>query len=96
MAPIVNVAAVIVDCADSGPMAAFYQAACGGDLIKEDDDSAWLQVSGMTSSFARSPGTARSAARWTGPSTSGPPDRSCLAGAVCEWTDMPPLAACAT
>jgi Glyoxalase-like domain len=32
-------------------MAAFYLAACGGEVIKRDADSAWLKVSGVTVIF---------------------------------------------
>jgi hypothetical protein len=51
--PIVDLAAVIVDCAAeaSDTMAAFYQAACGGEIVRSDADSAWLKVNGMTVIF---------------------------------------------
>ncbi len=51
MSPIVDLAAVIVDCKDAGPMAAFYQAACGGEVVRSDADSAWLKVGGITVIF---------------------------------------------
>lgn len=51
MAPVVDLAAVVVDCKESDPMAAFYQAACGGEIIRSDADSAWLKVSGVTVIF---------------------------------------------
>jgi hypothetical protein len=51
MASIVELAAVIVDCAAAGTMVTFYQAACGGDVIKTDGDSAWLKVGGATVIF---------------------------------------------
>ena len=37
-----DVAAVIADCRAAAPLAAFYQAACGGEIIRSDEDSVWL------------------------------------------------------
>ena len=53
MSPVVDLAAVIVDCAESesDAMAAFYLAACGGEVIRSDADSAWLRVGGVTVIF---------------------------------------------
>ena len=47
MSPIVDLAAVIVDCADAGPMAAFYQAACGGEIVRSKPDASCLTVGGV-------------------------------------------------
>jgi Glyoxalase-like domain len=51
--PIIDLAAVIVDCAaqESDVMAAFYRAACGGEIIRSDAGSAWLKVNGITVIF---------------------------------------------
>jgi Glyoxalase-like domain len=51
MSPIIDLAAVVVDCAQAAPMAAFYQAVCGGEFIRNDADSVWLEVSGITVIF---------------------------------------------
>ena len=47
MPPILDLAAVIVDCRDASPMLAFYQAACGGKIVRRDDDLTWLKVGGV-------------------------------------------------
>ncbi|HEV2372775.1 MAG TPA: VOC family protein [Streptosporangiaceae bacterium] len=47
MPSIVDLAAVVVDCQDAPPVAAFYQAACEGQIVKSDARSVWLRVSGM-------------------------------------------------
>jgi hypothetical protein len=51
MSAIMDIAAVIVDCQNAGPMAAFYQAACGGEVVRSDGDSAWLKLAGTTVIF---------------------------------------------
>jgi hypothetical protein len=51
VAPIVEFGAVVVDCRDAAPMAAFYQAACGGEITRRDSDSAWLLLDGVTVIF---------------------------------------------
>jgi len=56
MEPILDLAAVIVDCAEAGPVAAFYEAACGGEIIKTDTDSAWLKLGALTVIFREVPG----------------------------------------
>ena len=48
---IVDLAAVIIDCQEAAPMVAFYRAACGGEIIRTDADSAWLKVGGITVIF---------------------------------------------
>jgi hypothetical protein len=48
---IVDLAAVVIDCEDTRPMAAFYQGACGGEIIRNDADSAWVRVGGLTLIF---------------------------------------------
>jgi hypothetical protein len=41
-----EIGAVIVDCQDAAPMAAFYEKACGGEIIRHDGDSIWMKVAG--------------------------------------------------
>jgi hypothetical protein len=48
---IVDLAAIIVDCREAEPVAEFYRAACGGEIIRTDRDSAWLTVQGVTVIF---------------------------------------------
>lgn len=55
MGAIVDLAAIIVDCRDAGPMVTFYRAACGGQVIKQDADSAWLTIGGVTVIFREVP-----------------------------------------
>jgi len=43
-----RLAAITVDCADPGALAAFYCAAAGAELTHEDDDSAWVTMDGTT------------------------------------------------
>jgi catechol-2,3-dioxygenase len=51
MSAIVDLAAVIVDCRDAKPMAAFYRAACGGEITRTDADTVWLRLNGITVIF---------------------------------------------
>lgn len=53
--PVLNLAAVIVDCADAGPVSAFYVAAAGATVIKRDADSAWISVGGVLVIFREVP-----------------------------------------
>lgn len=48
---IIELAAVIVDCREAAPLAAFYQAACGGEITRSDVNSVWLKLSGTTVIF---------------------------------------------
>lgn len=50
-APVLELGAVIVDCADPGPVAAFWAAACAGEVVRTEDDSVWLEIGGMTVIF---------------------------------------------
>jgi hypothetical protein len=43
-----QLAAITVDCADPGALAAFYCAAAGAELTHEDEDSAWVVMAGVT------------------------------------------------
>jgi len=47
VASIIDLAAVVVDCQDAPPMAAFYQAACGGKVLRSNEDAVWLRLGGM-------------------------------------------------
>ncbi len=46
MPPILDFGAIVVDCQDAPPVAAFYQVACGGDIVRSDADSVWLRAGG--------------------------------------------------
>ncbi len=47
MPAIIDLACVVVDCAEAAPVAAFYQSACGGEIFRSDDRSAWLKLAGV-------------------------------------------------
>lgn len=51
MSAIVSLAAVVVDCRQAAPLAAFYQAAFGGEVVRTDEVSAWLRIGGLTAIF---------------------------------------------
>src|SRR5215469_4498222 len=40
-------ACVVVDCAEAASLAAFYQSACGGEIFRSDERSAWLKLAGV-------------------------------------------------
>jgi glyoxalase superfamily protein len=42
-----DLAAVIIDCRDASSMLAFYQAACGGKIVRGNNDLVWLKVGGV-------------------------------------------------
>ena len=44
MSAIVSLAAVVVDCPQAAPLAGFYQSAFGGEIVRADEDSAWLKI----------------------------------------------------
>jgi hypothetical protein len=46
--PLVELACVVIDCADPGPVAEFWAAATGTEITRRDADSAWLDVNGLT------------------------------------------------
>lgn len=48
---LIDLAAVVVDCAEAPPVAAFYEAACGGRIVRQDADSVWLEVGSVTVVF---------------------------------------------
>jgi hypothetical protein len=43
----IDLAAVIIDCRDPVPVAAFYQAAGGGEITRTDDDAVYVTLGGM-------------------------------------------------
>lgn len=43
---IVDLAAVVVDCQDAPALAAFYRAACGGEVVRADAGGVWMRVGG--------------------------------------------------
>ncbi|MEY9876768.1 hypothetical protein ABH931_006279 [Streptacidiphilus sp. MAP12-33] len=49
----IELAAITVDCADPGPTADFYQAAANGELVRREDDSAWVRMAGTLWIFRR-------------------------------------------
>jgi catechol 2,3-dioxygenase-like lactoylglutathione lyase family enzyme len=51
MSAIVNLAAVVVDCREAASLAEFYRSAWGGEIIRSDEDSAWLRAGGLTVVF---------------------------------------------
>jgi RimJ/RimL family protein N-acetyltransferase len=44
--PLVELACVVVDCREAEPVARFWAAATGGEIVRRDADSAWLEVGG--------------------------------------------------
>jgi catechol 2,3-dioxygenase-like lactoylglutathione lyase family enzyme len=51
MPAIVSLAAVVVDCRQAAPLAAFYQAAFGGEVVRSGEGSAWLRAGALTVIF---------------------------------------------
>jgi GNAT superfamily N-acetyltransferase len=45
--PLVELGCVVLDCVDPGPVAEFWAAATGGEIVRRDADSAWLEVGGV-------------------------------------------------
>ena len=41
---ILDLAAIIIDCADPRPVAYFYVAAAGGDVVRDDPDGVWIKL----------------------------------------------------
>ena len=48
-----DLAAIIVDCADPHPVAQFYVAAAGGDVVRADPDGVWITFGGNNVIFRR-------------------------------------------
>jgi hypothetical protein len=42
----IELAAVIIDCADPRPVAQFYVEAAGGEVVRDDPDGVWIRFSG--------------------------------------------------
>lgn len=53
MSATVELAAITVDCPDPAPIAAFYQAAAGGETVRSENDSAWVRIAGTLWIFRR-------------------------------------------
>ncbi len=51
--PILDLAVIIVDCADPRPVAEFYAAAGGGTVVRDDPDGVWITLSGNNVIFRR-------------------------------------------
>lgn len=51
MLAIASIAAVVVDCAEAAPLAAFYQSVFGGEITRQDGASAWLRMGQLTVIF---------------------------------------------
>ena len=51
MSAIVSLAVVVVDCRGAAPLAASYQAAFGGEIVRADEGSAWLRTGDLTVIF---------------------------------------------
>lgn len=45
--PVASIGALILDCADPGPMSVFYQEALGAVVVRADHDGDYLKVDGM-------------------------------------------------
>ena len=56
MGTLIDLAAVIVDCAQAPPVAEFYRQALGGEILSRDDDSVMLGVAGLRIIFREVPG----------------------------------------
>ena len=51
MPAIVSLAAVVVDCRQAAPLAAFYQAAFAAEIVRSGEGSAWLRACALTVIF---------------------------------------------
>jgi hypothetical protein len=45
--PLVELGCVVIDCLDPEPVAEFWAAATGGEIVRRDADSVWLDVAGL-------------------------------------------------
>jgi hypothetical protein len=43
----IDLAAIIIDCQDPGPVAKFYQVAGGGEITQADDDAVYVTLGGL-------------------------------------------------
>ena len=50
---LLELAAIIVDCADPRPVAEFYLAATGGEVVRADPDGMWIKFGGNDVIFRR-------------------------------------------
>jgi Glyoxalase-like domain len=51
MPAIIDLAAIVIDCQDPVPVAAFYQAAGGGEITRTDDGDAYVTMGGLLLAF---------------------------------------------
>jgi catechol 2,3-dioxygenase-like lactoylglutathione lyase family enzyme len=50
---VLGLAAIIIDCADPGPVARFYVTATGGEVVRDDPDGIWVKFAGNNVIFRR-------------------------------------------
>ena len=50
---VIELAAIIIDCADPRPVAMFYVAAADGEVIRDDPDGVWIKLGGNNVIFRR-------------------------------------------
>lgn len=43
---VIELAGIIIDCADPGPVSRFYLDAAGGELVRDDPDGVWVRLGG--------------------------------------------------
>jgi hypothetical protein len=48
VAAVVRLAAITIDCVDPSALAAFYHAAAEAEILRDEPDSAWLAMAGLT------------------------------------------------
>src|SRR5437764_7470108 len=50
---LLDLAAIIIDCADPRPVAEFYVAAADGEVVRDDPDGVWIRFGGNNVIFRR-------------------------------------------
>jgi hypothetical protein len=50
---VLDLAAIIIDCADPRPVAEFYVAAASGEVVRDDPDGVWIKFGGNNVIFRR-------------------------------------------
>jgi catechol 2,3-dioxygenase-like lactoylglutathione lyase family enzyme len=51
--PTIELAAIIIDCAEPGPVARFYLDAAAGEMVRDDADGVWIKFNGNDVIFRR-------------------------------------------
>jgi len=51
--PVLDLAAIIIDCADPRPVARFYVSAGGGETVRDDPDGVWIKLGSNDVIFRR-------------------------------------------